>query len=117
MPIYVYKCESCGSHEEHIQKVSDPPIEHCESCSGPLSKQMTSAAFHLKGGGWYKDLYSSSNGSGADAKPSAGGSTDSTATPSSSSGDAKTDAKPSSSESSKPAASSTSSSNSSSSTS
>lgn len=68
MPIYRYQCTECGAREEHLQKFSDAPIETCESCGGALSKLMTAAAFHLKGGGWYKDLYSSSKSdAGADS--------------------------------------------------
>jgi putative FmdB family regulatory protein len=59
MPIYRYRCAACGAHEEHLQKISDPPIDTCATCGQPLSKLMTSAAFHLKGGGWYNDLYAS----------------------------------------------------------
>lgn len=60
MPIYAYQCGQCGREEEYIQKFSDPPMEICEHCGGPLQRKVTSAAFHLKGGGWYKDLYASS---------------------------------------------------------
>lgn len=66
MPIYAYECTKCGQDAEYIQKFSDPPMETCEQCGGPLRRQVTSAAFHLKGGGWYKDLYAS-------AKPDKGG--------------------------------------------
>lgn len=65
MPIYRYRCANCGAQEEHLQKVSDAPKERCSKCGGALAKQMTAAAFHLKGGGWYKDLYSSSGKSDA----------------------------------------------------
>lgn len=59
MPIYEYRCAACGEKEEHIQKVSDPPPSGCASCGGRLEKQMTAAAFRLKGGGWYADGYAS----------------------------------------------------------
>lgn len=59
MPIYEYRCTACGAKEEHIQKLSDPPPPGCASCGGRLEKQMTAAAFHLKGGGWYADGYAS----------------------------------------------------------
>ena len=61
MPIYAYECTKCGEQAEYIQKVSDAPKKKCESCGGKLSKLMTAAAFHLKGGGWYKDGYASTN--------------------------------------------------------
>ena len=65
MPIYAYECTKCGEQAEYIQKVSDAPMKKCEECGGKLSKLMTAAAFHLKGGGWYKDGYASSKSSDA----------------------------------------------------
>jgi len=63
MPIYAYKCTECGAEEEHIQSFDDPPAQSCERCEGKLERLLTSAAFHLKGGGWYADGYASSGGS------------------------------------------------------
>jgi len=77
MPIYVYGCNACGAVEEHIQRFSDPPLTECSSCGGRLEKQVTTAAFQLKGGGWYKDLYASAKpdkGGGSDSGGSSGGS-------------------------------------------
>lgn len=73
MPIYVYRCETCGAVEEHIQRFSDPPKATCDTCGGPLAKQVTAAAFHLKGGGWYKDGYASSKPDGSGGGDSGGG--------------------------------------------
>ena len=67
MPIYVYKCESCGREAEYFQSLSEAPKTECEACAGKLERVISSTAFHLKGGGWYKDLYSSS-GSKSDGK-------------------------------------------------
>lgn len=76
--MYRYRCTACGAHEEHLQKFSDPPLEICASCGGALTKQLTAAAFHLKGGGWYKDLYASSKpGEGGGKTESASASSDS----------------------------------------
>lgn len=84
MPIYRYQCTECGAREEHLQKVSEPPRESCESCGGALSKLMTAAAFHLKGGGWYKDLYASNKSDAGGGESSAKSeATSSTATESS----------------------------------
>lgn len=66
MPIYAYRCSNCGATEEYIQKFDDPPMTVCEACGGPLARAVTAAAFHLKGGGWYKDGYSSSKSDGGD---------------------------------------------------
>ncbi|MEW5853458.1 MAG: zinc ribbon domain-containing protein [Myxococcota bacterium] len=69
MPIYEYECSACGSHHEVVQKMSDPPLTTCEKCGeAKLEKLISHSAFHLKGGGWYSDLYSSSSGS-KDKKP------------------------------------------------
>jgi putative FmdB family regulatory protein len=92
MPLYLYRCEACGSEEEHIQKFSDPPMTKCEACGGKLSKVITPTAFHLKGGGWYKDLYASSKSdSGSEAKSGgdSGGSSESSKSSSGDSGGTK----------------------------
>ena len=72
MPIYEFVCESCGRIVERLQKVSDPPPEQCPECGGKMAKIMSRNSFQLKGGGWYRDLYSSSGTakpSGGDGKP------------------------------------------------
>jgi putative FmdB family regulatory protein len=54
MPIYEYRCEACGHQEEHLQKVSEPPIAECPACHKPSYRKLLSAAgFQLKGSGWY----------------------------------------------------------------
>ena len=59
MPIYEYKCKACGNEFEYQQRMSDPPKTDCEQCGGGLEKLISRSSFALKGGGWYKDLYSS----------------------------------------------------------
>ncbi|PHQ82420.1 MAG: FmdB family transcriptional regulator [Coxiella sp. (in: Bacteria)] len=54
MPIYEYKCNTCGEHTELLQKINDPLATECPHChQHELKKLVTSAAFHLKGSGWY----------------------------------------------------------------
>lgn len=54
MPIYAYKCASCGHRQEHLQKVSDPALSTCPACGAvAYAKQVTAAGFQLKGSGWY----------------------------------------------------------------
>ena len=67
MPIYEFVCEACGRLEERLQKLSDPPPEACPECGAKMAKIMSRNSFQLKGGGWYKDLYSGV--SAAAAKP------------------------------------------------
>ena len=59
MPIYEYLCTSCGYQFEEVQKFNDPPLEECPDCGkNSARRQVSMSAFHLKGGGWYKDGYS-----------------------------------------------------------
>ena len=59
MPIYEYLCTSCGFQFEEVQKFNDPLLEECPDCGEKsASRQVSMSAFHLKGGGWYKDGYS-----------------------------------------------------------
>ncbi|MCA3105560.1 MAG: FmdB family zinc ribbon protein [bacterium] len=54
MPIYAYRCASCGFEQDVLQKVSEDPLTDCPSCGKPtLAKQVTAAGFQLKGSGWY----------------------------------------------------------------
>ena len=54
MPIYAYRCNSCGQEDEVLQKMSDPQLSVCPAChSETYSKQLTAPGFHLKGSGWY----------------------------------------------------------------
>jgi putative FmdB family regulatory protein len=54
MPIYAYKCESCGHARDVLQKISDAPLTDCPACgAATFSKQLTAAGFQLKGSGWY----------------------------------------------------------------
>ncbi len=65
MPIYEFVCEACGRLVERLQKLTDPPPDGCPECGGKMAKIMSRNSFQLKGGGWYKDLYSSAGGSGS----------------------------------------------------
>ncbi|MDE1179594.1 FmdB family zinc ribbon protein [Paraburkholderia sp.] len=54
MPIYAYRCESCGFGKDALQKMSDAPLTHCPECGkDTFRKQVTAAGFQLKGSGWY----------------------------------------------------------------
>ena len=54
MPIYEYRCQTCGHQEEFLQKVSEPPLTECPACHKPtFSKLLSAAGFQLKGSGWY----------------------------------------------------------------
>ena len=73
MPIYEYTCDHCHEVLEVLQKVGEDAPECCVKCGkkDSLHKVVSSSAFHLKGGGWYKDLYSSAKTSSEETKTNA----------------------------------------------
>lgn len=70
MPLYEYKCSTCGERVEIIQRVSDPPYDHCPKCGGAMKKQISSPAIQFKGSGFYKTDYASKKDSGGETKSS-----------------------------------------------
>jgi len=67
MPIYEYRCDSCGFQKEHLQKMSDAPLSDCPDCGQASYVKLVSAAgFQLKGTGWYATDF---KGGGQAAKP------------------------------------------------
>ena len=69
MPIYAYKCESCGHAKDVLQKMSDAPLVDCPACGAPaFKKQLTAAGFQLKGSGWYVTDFRDGKGGGDKAK-------------------------------------------------
>jgi putative FmdB family regulatory protein len=73
MPIYAYKCESCGHAKDVLQKMSDDPLSVCPACGqASFKKQLTAAGFQLKGSGWYVTDFREGNKPAA-AAPAADG--------------------------------------------
>lgn len=65
MPVYEYECPACEKVIEVQQRISDDPLSTCPDCGSEVKKLVSISSFHLKGGGWYSDGYSStSNGNG-----------------------------------------------------
>ncbi|RKH51570.1 FmdB family zinc ribbon protein [Corallococcus aberystwythensis] len=87
MPIYEYGCSACGKTIDVLQKMSDPTPPACTACGAPgtLSKQVSRSSFHLKGGGWYSDLYGSTKKDGGGSTSSSSASPASAAAPAASS--------------------------------
>ncbi len=83
MPIYAYKCESCGLAKDVLQKISDPVLTECPACGAhTLKKQLTAAGFQLKGSGWYAtDFRGGASSGGEGASPPASGAADMPAAP------------------------------------
>ena len=62
MPIYEYVCDNCGHYLEALQKLSDEPLVFCPECGdAALRKQVSAAAFRLKGTGWYETDFKNSD--------------------------------------------------------
>lgn len=57
MPLYEYKCASCGDVFEVLQKFSDEPVSSHENCGGAVERLISRSAFQLKGSGWYATDY------------------------------------------------------------
>jgi putative FmdB family regulatory protein len=71
MPIYAYKCASCGHAKDVLQRMSDDPLTVCPACgAASFQKQVTAAGFQLKGSGWYVTDFRG----GSNAPAAAGGS-------------------------------------------
>jgi putative FmdB family regulatory protein len=107
MPIYAYRCASCGHAQDVLQKMSDPLLTTCPACGAETYvKQLTAAGFQLKGSGWYVTDFRNGD-SGAKAKAddvTAGVATKPAETPAESSA-AKSETKPVEKAADKPAAS------------
>ncbi|HUA02376.1 MAG TPA: FmdB family zinc ribbon protein [Solirubrobacteraceae bacterium] len=56
MPIYEYKCEQ-GHTFEVMQRMSDDPVQICETCEAPVSRVFHPVAVHFKGSGFYNTDY------------------------------------------------------------
>ena len=70
MPIYAYRCATCGHAQDVLRKISDPPLDTCPACgAATFVKQVTAAGFQLKGSGWYVTDF---RGDKKSAKPAEG---------------------------------------------
>lgn len=62
MPIYEYRCQSCGHELEKLQRLNDAALIDCPECGKSALKRLVSAAgFRLKGAGWYETDFKKSN--------------------------------------------------------
>src|SRR5260370_29944887 len=61
MPLYEYKCSSCGEVFEIIQKFSDTPLTVHEKCGGAVERLISTSALQFKGSGWYVNDYGKGN--------------------------------------------------------
>jgi putative FmdB family regulatory protein len=92
VPIYEYRCATCGEEFQAIRRITDETLPDCPRCrTGQVEKKISLSAFHLKGSGWYKTDYAkdgSGHGGASAPKPADTASTEGSSAPSSSSGGA-----------------------------
>ena len=63
MPVYVYRCTSCGVEFERHQFFHDAPLKICPSCrKKTLKKVITPTKVIFKGSGFYSTDHKSSSG-------------------------------------------------------
>lgn len=78
MPVYAYRCESCGVHFERHQSFTDAPLKRCPECNkNSLRKVIGPVGVVFKGSGFYSTdnrstsgLYSPGNKDKDESKPS-----------------------------------------------
>jgi putative FmdB family regulatory protein len=63
MPVYTYRCESCGVQFDRQQKFSDQPLTRCPECNKKtLRKVYTPVGIVFKGSGFYATDHRSPSG-------------------------------------------------------
>jgi putative FmdB family regulatory protein len=95
VPTYEYECPKCPRVFEVKQRITEPMLDVCERCGGPIHRLLSATPFILKGGGWYVTDYPSESrkkAMGGDAAAPAPPAPDSKAPDAK--GDAKGEAKP-----------------------
>ncbi len=89
MPVYTYRCESCGIQFDRTQKFSDQALTRCPECGKKaLRKVYTPVGIVFKGSGFYATDHRSPSGmkyssshtedKGSESKTSAAASTETT---------------------------------------
>ena len=71
MPVYTYRCDSCGVQFERHQSFQDAPLTTCPECrKKSLKKVITPTRIIFKGSGFYATDHRSASGrSSRDSKP------------------------------------------------
>ena len=68
MPVYVYRCGSCGVQFERHQFFHDAPLKICPECrKKTLKKVITPTKVIFKGSGFYSTDHKSSSGDNSSA--------------------------------------------------
>lgn len=76
MPLYQYRCRTCGHDFDIQQSFDDDPLSVCPECQGELRKVFAPVGIAFKGSGFYKTdsrSGSSNRGSGSEGSGDSGG--------------------------------------------
>jgi putative FmdB family regulatory protein len=76
MPVYTYRCDSCGIQFEKQQSFTDAPLKTCPECrKKALKKVITPTKVIFKGSGFYATDHKSPSGDTSSKKSSTESST------------------------------------------
>ena len=53
MPIYVYRCDTCGLTFERRQRMTQAPLKDCPECEGHVQRVIQPVGIVFKGSGFY----------------------------------------------------------------
>jgi putative FmdB family regulatory protein len=99
MPVYAYRCQSCGVQFEKTQKFNDKPLTKCPECrKGTVKRLLQPAAIVFKGSGWYATDHRSASGKAASKKDESASKSDASAEKPATEKAEKSDSKPEKSE-------------------
>ncbi len=71
MPVYTYRCESCGVQFERHQSFTEAPLKTCPECrKKALKKVITPTKIIFKGSGFYATDHKSPSGESTQNKKS-----------------------------------------------
>jgi putative FmdB family regulatory protein len=73
LPLYEYRCKSCGHQFEKIQSFSAPDEKECPLCHGELERLISAPAVQFKGSGFYSTDYPSKSSKPGASSASDGG--------------------------------------------
>lgn len=60
MPLFDYKCATCGEVTEHLVANSEVKSVPCK-CGGQAEQTLSAGTAIFTGGGWYRDSYDKSS--------------------------------------------------------
>ena len=73
MPVYTYRCDSCGTQFEKHQSFHDAPLKTCPECrKKSLKKVITPTKVIFKGSGFYATDSRSPSGDNSKSSPTEG---------------------------------------------